>query len=201
MIYLSGHVGDTLPMEVGFMVQPRMGNLVDLSARSWAADNGCYSQGDRFQLELYLGWLQRQRPHLATCLFATAPDVLGDAAATLARSTPVLPLIRELGYPAALVGQDGLVDPPWETFDAFFIGGTTAWKMSMDAFRLTREARRRGKWCHMGRVNSYRRLRLAELFGCHSADGTILKYGPTTNLPRVMRWLGLERDLPLWETA
>lgn len=201
MIYLSGHVGDALPIEVGFMVQPGMWNAVDLNSRPWAADNGCYSQGDNFNLDPYLDWLEKRRQHLPTCLFATAPDVLGDAEATLLRSAPVLPLIRELGYPAALVGQDGLVDPPWETFDAFFIGGTTAWKMSMDAFRLTHEARRRGKWCHMGRVNSYRRLRLAELFGCQSVDGTYLKYGPIVNLPRVMRWLGHEQGLPLWETT
>ncbi len=57
----------------------------------WAADNGCFTLGDRFELDSFLGWLgsftveARRR-----CLFATAPDVVGDWKATLARSLPVL---------------------------------------------------------------------------------------------------------------
>ncbi len=43
----------------------------------------------------------------------------------------------------------------------------------------------------MGRVNSYRRLAYAQSIGCHSADGTYLKYGPDLNLPRLLRWLDL----------
>jgi hypothetical protein len=38
------------------------------------------------------------------------------------------------------------------------------------------EARRRGVWTHMGRVNSERRLRYAALIGCQSADGTYLAF-------------------------
>lgn len=41
----------------------------------------------------------------------------------------------------------------------------------------------------MGRVNSRTRLGIAEWFGCDSADGTYLAYGPDKNLPRLLRWL------------
>jgi hypothetical protein len=41
----------------------------------------------------------------------------------------------------------------------------------------------------MGRVNSYRRLRVAKLIGCNSADGTFLKFAPTENIGRLKRWL------------
>jgi hypothetical protein len=51
------------------------------------------------------------------------------------------------------------------------------------------EARGRGKWVHMGRVNSLRRLRYAAAIGCDSADGTYLAFGPDTNLPAVRGWL------------
>jgi hypothetical protein len=115
------------------------------------------------------------------CLFATAPDVVADAAATLELSAPMLPRIAKLGYRPALVAQDGLEDlaVPWAEFDALFIGGTTAWKVGDAAAALAIEAKRRGKWVHMGRVNSLRRMRYAESIGCDSADGTLLRFDPS----------------------
>ncbi|MEU2774529.1 hypothetical protein ABZ646_16705 [Streptomyces sp. NPDC007162] len=44
----------------------------------------------------------------------------------------------------------------------------------------------------MGRVNSRIRLGIAEWFGCDTADGTYLAYGPDKNLPKFLSWL---RDL------
>ena len=41
----------------------------------------------------------------------------------------------------------------------------------------------------MGRVNSRRRLRIAQAFGCTSCDGTYLAFGPDTNLPRLLTWM------------
>lgn len=45
----------------------------------------------------------------------------------------MLPKIRALGVPAALVAQDGLEDMvdrvPWDEFDVLFIGGSTAFKL------------------------------------------------------------------------
>jgi hypothetical protein len=91
----------------------------------WAADNGCFGKGypgdDR-----WIEWLHRHKKYVDRCLFATAPDVVGDAAATLRRSEPWLPVIREIGYPAALVAQNGMEDEliPWDEFDVLFIGGS-----------------------------------------------------------------------------
>lgn len=157
---------------------------------TWAADNGCFSThyvGDIAWLE----WLARHSAHAERCLFATAPDIVGDAAGTLARSAPHLPAIRALGYPAALVAQDGLedLDIPWDTFDALFIGGTTEWKLGPAAARLVGEAKARGLHVHMGRVNSRRRWSYAEHIGCDSVDGTFLAFGPDTNLPRLTGWI------------
>lgn len=173
--------------------------------RAYAADNGCYAAGDRFDLAAYLAWLATL-PHRDRCLFAVAPDVLGDAAATWTRSAPVLPQLRALDYRAALVAQDGFdagaVD--WDAFDALFVGGTDAYKLSEAAYMAVQEAKRREKWTHMGRVNSLRRLRAAVISGYDSADGTFIKFGPDKNLPQLLDWLAhLERQLRLglWEAA
>jgi hypothetical protein len=157
---------------------------------AWCADNACYTgryPGDR----AYLAWLARHQPHATRCGFATAPDVVADAAATLARSAPMLPRIRDLGYPAALVAQDGLehLPIPWRSFDVLFLGGTTTWKLSPAAARLAERARTHGLAVHMGRVNSLRRLRHAAAIGCTSADGTLLAYGPDRHLPTLLSWL------------
>lgn len=165
----------------------------------WCADNGCFS--DAFDADTWWRFLERNAHRASSCVFAAAPDVVGDAAATLERSAPWLPRIRELGYPAALVAQDGLehLTVPWDTFDALFIGGSTRWKTSLAAQHLGAEAKRRGKWLHMGRVNSGPRFRLArDVFHCDSADGTFLVFGPDTNLPRLLRWTRSARQTSLF---
>jgi hypothetical protein len=103
----------------------------------------------------------------------------------------MLERIRAIGYPVALVAQDGLEHQPvpWDDIDALFLGGTTTWKLSAAAADLTDEAHARGLHVHMGRINSRRRLRHAAAIGCHSADGTYLAYGPDKNLPKLLSWL------------
>ncbi|MFD6285386.1 hypothetical protein [Streptomyces sp. NPDC060205] len=73
--------------------------------------------------------------------------------------------------------------------DVLFLAGSTNWKTSPAAHRLALEARERGLGVHMGRVNSRRRLRIAQAFGCTSCDGTYLAFGPDTNLPRLLAWM------------
>lgn len=155
----------------------------------WCADNGCFGSGWPGE-DAWLEWLGRNRQDAASCAFATAPDVVGQAEATLERSRPMLPLIRALGYPAALVAQDGLEDlpVPWAEFDALFIGGSTDWKLGPAARALGCEALDRGKRLHMGRVNSGKRFRYARALGCDSADGTFLTFGPDQNLQRMRAW-------------
>lgn len=200
--YLSGCVRNEikgLRSDLGFIVTPHMGNKIDLSREVWGADNGCFTKPEWFgDGSAYLRWLAG-KPR-GTCLFATAPDVVGDARATNIRSLPFLPKIRRLGIPAALVAQDGLeeISIPWHAFDVLFIGGSTEWKLGEACRAIVAEANARGKWVHMGRVNSAKRLRYAEDIGCDSADGTFLAFGPTKNLPRLLGWLDeLHGDAPV----
>jgi hypothetical protein len=178
------------------IVTPAQGNLIPDQA-TICADNGCFGKGYPGD-QAWLAWLDTLPADRVT--FAVAPDVVGDAAATLARSAPFLPLIRGKGLPAAFVAQDGLEHllVPWDDFDALFIGGTTAWKLGPAARALVGEAKARGKWVHMGRVNSERRYTYAAWIGCDSADGTFLTFGPDVNLPRIQAWLRTLDQLPLF---
>lgn len=175
--------------ELGMMLTPR-DRRRPLPGVTWAADNGCYGKGYPGH-KLWFRWLMRHSPMARTCLFATAPDMVGNAARTLELSAPWLPRIRAVGYPAALVAQDGLehLAVPWSTFDVLFLGGTTDWKLSPAARELVQDALAHGKRVHMGRVNSRKRLLLASDWGCHSADGTYLAFGPDLNLNRLRTWL------------
>jgi hypothetical protein len=120
------------------------------------------------------------------CLFVVAPDVVGDAAATLDLFDTWGRDIRTAGFPVALVGQDGMTveDAEWwvGAFDAFFIGGSTEWKMSNDAYRIVQVVKGQGKWVHMGRVNTRRRFKYAKSIGCDSVDGTSASKWTDTHL-------------------
>jgi hypothetical protein len=193
MLYLANpctpQVRDAMTAgHLGTILTPAQGNRLPPGA-TWAADNGCFGKGYPGD-QAWLTWLDKHSVHADRCLFATAPDVVGDAVATLARSTPHLPAIRALGYPAALVAQDGLehLTVPWDDFDALFIGGTTEWKLGPAARTLVAEAKALGKHVHMGRVNSRRRWGYAEYIGCDSVDGTFLAFGPDLNLRRLRSW-------------
>jgi hypothetical protein len=197
MLYLANRstsevIATMIDGRLGMIATPRQ-RLAVPDGVTWAADTGCYSAtgypGDRKWLE----WLTRFTPEQRSrCLFATAPDVVADAAATLARSDPYLDEIHLLGFCPALVLQDGLElleeEIPWDRIGAVFIGGSTRYKIGDHARRMARLARDRGLHVHMGRVNSLRRMRYAEAIGCQSVDGTLLVFGPDVNLPRLLAY-------------
>jgi hypothetical protein len=165
-----------------------------------AYDNGCFAgswQADRWE-----GWLRKQRPGL----FAVVPDVVGDARATRERFDRYADVVSGR-QPVAYVAQDGsdLIPPPWDDLAVLFIGGTDAFKLSEATWALCAEGKARGKWVHIGRVNSLRRLRAAYIGFADSADGTFLKYGRLRSLPSDPRWPqmcawmdGLHRQERMW---
>jgi hypothetical protein len=186
--------------ELGYIDTPAQGNKRPHGV-TFCLDNGAFS--DRFDEDKWWRFLTTNAHAADTCAFAVAPDVVGDAQATLDRSTPWLPKIRELGYPAAFAAQDGIQETaiPWDDFDALFIGGTDNFKLGTHARTLTTQAKTRGKWVHMGRVNSQRRFMYATAIGCDSVDGTYLTFGPDTNLPKLLAWLRTLDQLPLFGGA
>lgn len=181
--------------ELACIVTPKQGNKIPDGAR-YCADNGCFGKGYPGD-DAWWGWV-KALPNKERCDFAVAPDVVGDAAATLKRSKPWLPRIRSLGIASAFVAQNDAetVGVPWDEFDVLFIGGDTEWKLGPHARAIAAEAKARDKHVHMGRVNSERRLRYADAIGCDTADGTYLAFGPDANLPNVRAWLRGVNDQP-----
>jgi hypothetical protein len=219
--YLSGVTNKALEarvrdgLDVGLLIRPGNGYAAAVGRFAfWAADNGVFTVKGSFSADAFRAMLSDERLLAARdrCLFVNAPDVLtvnadgscfGDAEATLAAFPAWAAEIRALGYPVALVAQDGLETMldriPWDELDAIFLGASTDWKIGEGARIVAAEAKARGKLVHMGRVNSLRRLRIADSFGCDTADGTFLAFGPAKNLPRLEGWLAqlaLEGDSP-----
>lgn len=176
--------------EIGLMCQPA--SNPPRAGWIWAADNGCFAS--TWKSERWMAWLRKEMPK-SGCLFATVPDVVGDHLATCSRWDLWSPFVRSVGFPLAFVAQNGADEAtvPWEECDALFIGGTTEWKMSLEAFRLAAAARERGKWVHVGRVNSLRRLRQWKPYA-DSSDGTHLAFEPSRAAIRVQGWVKSLRE-------
>lgn len=185
---------------------------------TWAADNGCFSDANRDLTEHLFWLASFRPEARARCLFAVALDVVADPVLTTQRFPQCVEPYRCLGYQVAYVAQNGVehmtAKVPWDDFDVWFIGGTPEcrechwlapldyqakrcaacahrlieWKVSPASRRLAEVARERGKWVHMGRVNSRDRFRAASSF-CDSADGTYVAFGPDVNAPKAESWV------------
>jgi len=174
-----------LPNHFGSLIQPRSyTHKAAIVEGCWrAADNDAYN---KFNAERFQTMLKVHRPYLSRCLFVVAPDSVGDHEATLAFWHNWKRTISYAGYPAAFVAQDGctIKDVPWSEADALFIGGHDQFKDS-DAMPIIREAKRRGLWVHVGRVNdSPRRLRYCLELSVDSIDGTAYAQKPD----KMLRW-------------
>ena len=131
-------------------------------------DNGAYTNFDE---KMYVSMIARLSTENYPVKWVTLPDVVADAQKTL---TLFEKWVNLIDLPKAFVGQDGIEDFElhWDTFQCLFIGGSTQWKLSQSARDLIKEARNQGKYVHMGRVNSQKRIRYAFQIGCDSVDGS-----------------------------
>lgn len=197
ILLLSGRHSEgieNLMPQLGYLMTPRIGNRVQgfvSSGRLWAADNDAYSG---FNENAYRKMLDNiaGMPRL---LWVTAPDVVADATATLKQYEQWQPCLDDMGFPVAFVAQDGLrdTDVPWDNLDCLFVGGSTEYKLGVDAARLVKNAKQRNKWVHMGRVNSNRRIRYAQALGCDSIDGSSYSRFRETLIPGAIKCLTNEQ--------
>lgn len=214
IVYLTG-VSTELSREahrtdLGLLVTPRSSVHRQIEHYElFGADNGLYTErhptkGFVFDADAWLRWLAALP--LNGALFACLPDVLdwyidpetgdaipfGNLEATIERSARYVDAVRDLGFPVAVVAQDGLAsleELPFDV-DAVFLGGSDGYKLGPTAAGLIREAREAGKWTHVGRVNSFKRLDYSHAIGADSADGTFLRFGRKgENYPRLTGWL------------
>lgn len=200
MIYLSGRKIECCD-QIGVMLSFNANHTINRGHSLFAADNGCFAQADKYSDDGFIAWLGTlEKEH---CLFASAPDVVGNAELTRERSLPMLSRIRKCGFKAAYIIQDGekIRSIPWDHLDAIFIGGSTEYKLSVEAAEIAKKAKKLNKWLHMGRVNSFKRIRYAKAIGCDSVDGTFLAFGPEKNEIRLRHWLKSLQHQPMLELA
>ncbi len=200
ILLVSGATRDVAKVDCGILVTPRGRNSIEniaTSGRQWAADNDAFLAWDQERFERFISRISEC--DRSRFLWVACPDVVSDAGATLDRWAEWFPILHGLGLPAAFIGQDGLEDMaeriPWDQMSAFFIGGSTKWKLSHAAESLAREAKQRGKWLHIGRVNSSKRIRHAIDLKADSIDGSGFSKWPKL-IPDGLRWIRYHRQQP-----
>lgn len=160
----------------------------------YALDNGAYSahinhsEWDADAFKMLLAWAgDADIPPM----WVACPDVVADACATMKRWDEWSPVIRDAGFNAAMVVQDGmtLADVRAADPDAVFIGGSTEWKWLWlwrfcDSHPVV----------HVGRVNGYRDLIKCYRAGASSCDGTGWFRGDQDQLAGLERFLREQSD-------
>lgn len=154
---------------VGQLLTPLTRYRLRDPSRPWAIDNGGFK---KLNVPGLLGLLRREESRRADCLFVAVPDALGSADETARLFAHWSPQLA--GWRLALVIQDGQPDVPinWLSISAVFIGGSTEFKMSAYVVQLIRESKSRGKWVHVGRVNTPERFAHFQRAGADSCDGS-----------------------------
>lgn len=117
------------------------------------------------------------------------PDIVAGGAPSLSLSLSWMRRVLDESPRALIAVQDGLVPEDVRPFlgerVGVFVGGSTEWKLATVAAwgQLARET---GAWCHVGRVNSAKRISLCASAGAHSFDGTSATRF-AVNIPRLTR--------------
>lgn len=179
--------------ELGVLLTPANGNKVESVVAlnmPWACDNGCFAGFDE---KKYLRMIERVKGQ-QNLLWVTAPDVVGDHAETLRLFKEWQPKLAALALPVAFVAQDGCESLPDVPFDALFIGGTTEYKLGPVVVTLVSQAKSKGKFVHMGRVNSMKRIKYAMSIGVDSVDGTAVSRFGNVYLEKFASFIRLEKE-------
>lgn len=155
----------------------------------YAIDNGAWTafqQGRPFDADAFRLLLAS---HGAGADWIVCPDVVADAVSSLRMSERWLPEVEATGAPVLIAVQDGMVPSdvaPWVRGGAgIFLGGSTEWKL--EQMQPWGEwCRREGAYYHVARVNTARRIKLAQLAHADSIDGTSASRF-SVNVPRLTR--------------
>lgn len=142
----------------------------------YAIDNGAWTahqRGEAFDTEAFVRVLDRLGRDAD---WVVVPDIVAGGRASLDLSLRWLPRVASATARPLIAVQDGIEPSDVEGFCAggrvgIFVGGTTQYKLATLAIWCG-IARRYGAWCHVGRVNSARRIAQCASAGAHSFDGT-----------------------------
>lgn len=170
-----------------------------------AADNDGFGGVD---FEAFERMLEALEPYAESVKFVTVPDVVCDARGTFTLWGEWAPKVRARGLTPALVLQNGMVASAdgvrfehdviaWDEIGAVFVGGDDDYKQGVDVALIVLAARKIGRWVHVGRVNTVRRLRHAMALGADSVDGSGWAKFRDAMLPRYTRWIAKGRPAEL----
>lgn len=165
----------------------------------YGLDNGAwtaYQRGEPFDepaFEKALALLARDAD------WVVVPDIVGKGIWSLEYSLSWLDRVANATLRPLLAVQDGLEPKHLDGFVGtrvgIFVGGTTAWK-EQTIPQWAAFARERRAWCHVGRVNTARRISLCTSNSVTSFDGTsasrFVKTLPLLDGARRQLALGLE---------
>ena len=141
----------------------------------YAIDNGAwtaYQQGIPFNSDAFRRLLDS---HGENANWIAVPDIVTAGRRSLDFSVSWLEELKTIGTPLLIPVQDGMepqdLQPYLHEIGGVFVGGSTDWKVnSIPSWAAW--ARQLGLWCHVGRVNSRKRIRHCALSGVNSFDGT-----------------------------
>ena len=153
----------------------------------YALDNGawsCFQRGEEFDAEAFRLAVRKLG---GGADWVVVPDIVAGGLASLRFSMSWMGELENVGRRRLIAVQDGMTpaDVRDELGDdvGIFVGGSTDWKW--DTVETWADlARARRAYCHVGRVNTCRRIRQCVRAGVHSFDGTsVTRFA--VNLPRL----------------
>ena len=135
-----------------------------LASSVFAIDNGAFKRLESRKFSKLVARYRSRNP-----LFVAIPDKVGCHKTTLRMYEEYR--ILGLGCRRAFVAQDGFDGYP-EDASAIFIGGTNAFKDSIEAIELVNAAKKQGMHVHVGRVNGPDRFWRFHDAGADTCDGS-----------------------------
>jgi hypothetical protein len=141
----------------------------------YALDNGAWTafqQGRTFDEFAFTRALRKMGRDAD---WTVVPDIVAGGLASLEMSLRWMRVVLDESPRALIAVQDGMSPNDVAEFIGprvgVFIGGSTSWKLSTMSTWSTL-AQNKGAWCHVGRVNSVRRISACAGCGATSFDGT-----------------------------
>lgn len=190
IIYLSGTYSQILPQyrsQFGYMLNAmaRIGYEYEAVQYPHMIDNGMFS--GKWREDIWLKRLEALAPHQANCIGVIVPDVISDHGGTMTRWHQYVPIVKELGYKAAFATQLGATvdNVPWDEIDVLFVGDSEVNRRQY-CWPLIDEAKRRGLWVHVGRVNTAKGIEL--YCKADSVDGTYFKFDSSNRGHEIILW-------------